>query len=150
MIEPADIRLFSDVEQKKTQSGQVYREFENEEDIAINLQLAKRLKPSASSFGSDKQWLWPRCGSTGRRRHGPYSPRPVLKQLGAGGQLVFQQPDGMPVPALVFRPPNHGNRRMDAVIIADGRGMKRVAESTLVREFLNENGGVHRGPARVR
>ena len=57
-------------------------------------------------------------------------------------KFVFQQPDGMPVPALLFRPPNHGNRRLDAVIIADGRGMTRVMKSTLVRELLNEKTAV--------
>lgn len=48
----------------------------------------------------------------------------------------------MPVPALLFRPPNHGNRRLHAVIIADGRGMTRVMKSTLVRELLNEKTAV--------
>ena len=149
VIEPADIRLFSDAELQVTQSGQVYREFENEEDIAaINLRLAKRLEANRKQF-----WKGDKAMALAKMREliglPETRPKAIVRRKGRFqndwaqvDKLVFQQPDGMPVPALLFRPPNHGNRRLDAVIIADGRGMKRVAESTLVREFLNEKTAV--------
>ena len=147
MTEPADIRLFSDAELQVTKSGQVYQEFENEMDIvAINLRLAKRLADRYKQF-----WKGDKAKAKVRELIGLPETRAKATIRRKGrlqndwaqvDKFVFQQPDGMPVPALLFRPPNHGNRRLDAVIIADGRGMTRVMKSTLVRELLNEKTAV--------
>jgi len=149
VTEPSDMRLFSDAELQVTKSGQVYQEFENEMDIvAINLRLAKRLADRCKQF-----WKGDKAKALAKVRELIGLPETRAKAtIRRKGRLqndwaqvdkfVFQQPDGMPVPALLFRPPNHGNRQLDAVIIADGRGMNRVMESTLVRELLNEKTAV--------
>ena len=149
VIEPADIKLFSDAELQVTESGQVYREFNNEADVAaINLRLAKRLAWKREQF-----WKGDKAKTLAKVREliGLPMNRPSATVQRDGqvkidwaqvDKFVFQQPDGMPVPALLFRPPNHGNRRLDVVIISDGRGMKRVVKSTLAREFLNDKTAV--------
>ena len=149
VIEPADIRLFNDAELQVTQSGQVHREFENEADVAaINFRLAKRL-------AGERAWFWKRETAIAlakvRTLIGlPKETPKIIVRRGNQSQtdwatvdeFVFEQPDGMPVPALLFRPRNHGNRKIDVVIVADGRGMKQALESGTIQKLLNDKTAV--------
>ena len=101
VTEPSNIKLFSDAELQVTESGQVFREFENEADIAaINLRLAKRLARKREPL-----WKGDRAKALAKVRELIGLPETRAKATIRRGdrfqndwaqvdKLVFQQPDG--------------------------------------------------------
>ena len=149
VTEPKNIQLFTDAELQVTNSGQVFKEFDNEADVAaINLQLAKTLKKKRKSFWkNDSQKALAKV----RKLIGlPKSRGKANAQMGNRtttkwanvDKFVFEQHDGMPVPSLLFRPLNHDGMKIDIVIIANSLGMKHAIQSGAVRRLLNEQTAV--------
>ena len=57
-------------------------------------------------------------------------------------EFVFEQPDGMPVPALFFQPLDHDGIKLDIVIIANSLGMKHVVKSGAVQRLIKKHTAV--------
>ena len=149
VTEPKNIKLFTDTELQVTNSGQLFKEFDNEKDVAaLNLQIAKELKNKRKSFWkNDSQ----KALSKVRKLIGLPKPRGkanvkigerVIIKWAKVDEIVFEQYDGMPVPSLLFRPLNQNGMNIDVVIIANSMGMKHAMQSGSVRKLLNDKTAV--------
>ena len=145
VIEPNYIQLFNDTELQVTKSGQVYKDFETEMDIAaINLQLAQKLKDQRDKFWETNEQ---KALAKVRKLIG-LSKTPIRAKIhkvesietkwAEVDKFILKQPDGMPVPAVLFRPLNHANKALDFVIITDSLGINNCMKSGIIRKLLNK------------
>ncbi len=145
IIEPNNIRLFNNTELQVTKSGQVYKDFETEMDIAaINLQLAQKLENQRDEFWKNNEQ---KALAKVRKLIG--LPKPPIRakiqkierietKWAEVDKFILKQPDGMPVPVVLFRPINHADKALDFVIIADSLGINNCMKSGIIRKLLNK------------
>lgn len=149
IIEPRNIQLFTDAELQVTSSGQIFKEFHNEKDVVdINLQLAKKLNEKRKKFWENNNQ---KTLSKVRELIGLAESQGItnvqmknrtLTKWAQVDEFVFEQPDGMPVPALFFQPLDHDGIKLDIVIIANSLGMKHVVKSGAVQTLIKKNTAV--------
>ncbi len=145
VTEPKDIQLFTDAELQVTKTGQVFKEFYNEKDVAaINLQLAKKLEKKRKTFWKDDsqkalakvRQLIGLSNSKGKTN--VQIKNRTNTKWAKVDKIIFEQPDGMPVPAQLFRPLNNDGILIDIVIIVNSLGMKHTIETGYVKKLLNK------------
>ena len=150
IIEPKDIRLFTDAELQVTRTGQVCNDFPDEASVAdISLLLASRLVTKRQRF-----WAGNPAKALAKVRKLIGLPENLQQpRVKRGGQaqtnwaridkFTFQRSGDMPVPALLFRPHGHSGQALDVIIYANGRGMRNAAHTNgPIQKLVNESTAV--------
>ena len=148
--EPKNIRLFADAELQVTRTGQVCDDFSDETNVAdISLRLANRMKTKRQRFwkANPTKALAKVRQLIGLPKKLPQSTVERGSQIKNDWALVdkftFHRLGDMPVPALLFRPPNNIDQTLDVIIYADDRGMRNAARvNGPIRKLVNESTAV--------
>ena len=148
--EPKNIRLFADAELQVTRTGQVCDDFSDETNVAdISLRLANRMKTKRQRF-----WAVNPAKALAKVRQLIGLPKKLPQSTVERGSQIkndwalvdkftFHRLGDMPVPALLFRPPNNIDQTLDVIIYADGRGMRNAARvNGPIRKLVNESTAV--------